>query len=86
MKYIHTILLTPSKQQGLAIGHDGRTGKSFRIWLMSPRAVDVAMRRLRSIAGEFNASPKKIRRERLQQIDGLRGKPDVRCSHQWSMR
>jgi hypothetical protein len=42
---VHTVLVTPSKRGGLALGLDVE-GKPFRVWLQTPRAVELAVNRL----------------------------------------
>jgi hypothetical protein len=74
-RQIHTVLLVGGKQQGVALGNDGETGHAIRIWLMTPKAVDLAQEQLAAFANSFGsghlvqaaAQPERSRRLNVSQ-------------------
>ncbi len=78
---IHTVVLTRGRRQGVAFGLD-ELGKPIRIWLMNPRAVDIAMERLEQLGYLLKtyARSRPNDRERLLSLSG--GKR----AREWSLR
>lgn len=60
---IHTVLLTPSKERGLAIGRNA-AGQTIRVFLATPRAVGLAMDKLEAFARQVRNSsePQTVKR------------------------
>ena len=78
---IHTVLLTASKRQGLAMGIDIETRKIFCLWLLNDRAVALAMRRLEATAQACLTTPKKITSEAGRHRLGY-----MRSDREWSLQ
>lgn len=79
---IHTVVLTASKQQGVAFGLN-TSGKAVRIWLMTPRAVEHAMMKLEQlgkICGPSYAKRKQYDRGRVISLSG------GRKAKEWALR
>lgn len=57
---IHTVRLTRSKRQGVAYGLD-ELGSAVRIWLLTPRAVEIGMEQLEALGRACGSCAKKIR-------------------------
>jgi hypothetical protein len=57
---IHTVKLTRSKRQGVAYGLD-ELGAAVRIWLLTPRAVEIGMERLEALGRNLGSDTKKVK-------------------------
>jgi hypothetical protein len=83
LKYqIHTVLVCGNKRQGVALGNDGETGQAIKIWLMTPKAVGLALQKLAAVAnavGGARLTIKATRAERSRQLD-------VSRARSWALR
>jgi hypothetical protein len=82
---VHTVLLTADKRQGVALGVNP-AGGAFRIWLLTPRAVELALERLRAVTKALGGTraPKRIKsasRERSRRLAGV-----WRKDREWNLR
>ncbi len=79
---IHTVLLTASKRQGVALGNDDQ-GHAIKIWLLTPRAVEKGMEKLRAVARACGGAPKRdiLRAERVCRLD-----VSTNNSREWVLR
>lgn len=82
---IHSVLLTRDKRQGVALGNDD-AGRAIRIYLLTPRAVEQGMEKLRTVAracgGPYTAPAvhkRTLERERALQLSHSQART-------WSLR
>jgi hypothetical protein len=84
---VHTVLLTADKRQGVALGVNP-AGETFRIWLMTPRAVKAAQEKLSAVARSLGTKSKRIKAPQ----ETIRGSRNCcisgiwRHDREWSMR
>ena len=81
---VHTVLLTASRRQGVALGVDAN-GTAFRIWLLTPRAVEVGLEKLKAVANTLGALPRRINAPQ-ETIRGSRNQSLSRRSCEWTLR
>ena len=56
---VHTVMLTNDKRQGAAFGVTAY-GEAFRIWLLTPRAVEQALEQLKTVARSLKTHPQLV--------------------------
>ncbi len=79
---IHTVVLCAGRRQGVAFGLD-ELARPCRVFLMTPRAVDIAMEHLESVGHTLkaHATARPLKRERVRGLE-----PRVSKVREWSLR